>query len=112
MSDRSQRRLDALTRRAFLRTGLSAGALLPVAAVALRAPAAWAEEEKLVTETPAAAPTVQALQYKSVSDKPDQSCSNCQFYTPKAGGLGKCQLFVQGLVEEKGWCMSWTKKIS
>ena len=109
MSDRSK---DALSRRDFLRTGLAAGALVPVAGLVLRAPAAWAEDEKLVTETPAAAATVQALQYKNESDKPDQNCANCQFYTPGSGGTGKCQLFMQGLVTEKGWCMSWTKKIS
>jgi hypothetical protein len=108
----SERKHDAFTRRDFLRTGLSAGALIPVAGLVLQAPAAWAEEEKLVTETPAVAATVQALQYRSVSDKPDQHCSNCQFFTATAGGRGKCQLFVQGLVEEKGWCMSWTKKVA
>lgn len=109
MSDPSK---QALSRRDFLRTGLAAGALIPVAGLVLRAPAAWAADEKLVTETPAMAPTVQALQYRLVSDKPDQNCKNCQFYTPGTGGTGKCQLFVQGLVSEKGWCMSWTKKLT
>jgi hypothetical protein len=110
MSNRSK---DALSRRDFLRTGLAAGALVPVAGLVLRAPAAWAEEEKLVTETPASAATVTALQYKNKSDKPDQSCSNCQFFTATAGGRGKCQLFTQGgLVSETGWCMSWTKKLA
>jgi len=102
----------ALSRRDFLRTGLAASALIPVAGLVLRAPAAWAADEKLVTETPAMAPTVQALQYRIVSDKPDQNCANCQFYTAGTGGTGKCQLFVQGLVAEKGWCMSWTKKLT
>ena len=109
MSVRSQ---EGFTRRDFLRTGLTAGALIPVVGLALRSPAAWAEEEKLVTETPAVAATVQALQYRIKSDKPDQSCSNCQFFTPTSNGRGKCQLFVQGLVDEHGWCMSWTKKVS
>jgi len=109
MSDRSK---DTLSRRDFLRTGIAAGALLPVAGLVLRAPAAWAEGEKLVTEVPAMAATVQALQYKTVSDKPDQNCANCQFYTAGSGGTGKCQLFTQGLVAEKGWCMSWTKKLA
>jgi hypothetical protein len=109
MSDRSK---DAFTRRDFLRTGIAAGALIPAAGIALRARPAWAEEEKLVTEIPAVAATVQALQYKVQSDKPDQNCKNCQFYTAGAGGKGKCQLFVQGLVAEAGWCMSWTKKIA
>ena len=109
MSDPSK---HALSRRDFLRSGLAAGALIPVAGLVLRAPAAWAADEKLVTETPAMAPTVQALQYKLVSEKPDQKCGNCQFYTAGTGGTGKCQLFVQGLVSEKGWCMSWTKKLT
>ena len=109
MSDRSQ---DAFTRRDFLRTGLAAGALIPAAALVLRARPALAADEKLVTETPAVAATVQALQYKNQSDKPDQHCSICQFYTPVGGGHGKCQLFVQGLVSEGGWCMSYTKKVS
>jgi len=56
---------------------------------------------------------VQALQYKNQSDKPDQHCSVCQFYTPAGGGRGKCQLFaLGGLVSETGWCMSFTKKVS
>jgi len=108
VSDRSQ----DFTRRDFLRTGLAAGALIQVAGLVLRARPASAEEEKLVTETPSVAATVQALQYKNQSDKPDQHCSICQFYTPKGGGHGKCQLFVQGLVSETGWCMSFTKKVA
>ena len=54
MSDRSQ----DFTRRDFLRTGLAAGALIPVAGLVLRANPALAAEEKLVTETPAVAATV------------------------------------------------------
>jgi hypothetical protein len=109
VSDRSQ---DAFTRRDFLRTGLAASVLVPVAGIVLGARPARAEDEKLVTETPAVAATVQALQYRNQSDKPDQHCSNCQFFTPKGGGHGKCQLFVQGLVSETGWCMSYTKKVA
>ena len=114
MSDRSK---DAVTRRDFLRTGIAAGALIPLVGIALRAKPAFAEEGKLVTELPAYAATVQALQYKVKSDKPDQHCANCQFYTAGAGGKGTCQLVpaqgaVQGLVAETGWCMSWTKKVA
>jgi hypothetical protein len=57
------------------------------------------------------APTVQALQYVHQSAKPDQKCSNCMFFTAEGGGLGKCQLFAQGYVEETGWCSSWTAKV-
>lgn len=65
---------------------------------------------QLVTEIPAMAATVQTLQYTNESAKPDQQCSNCQFYTAAGGGLGRCQLFPQGYVTEGGWCQSWTRK--
>jgi hypothetical protein len=55
-------------------------------------------------------PTVEALQYVHVSQKPDQKCSGCQFYTPAAGERGKCQLFQQGLVEAGGWCASFVAR--
>jgi len=103
-------RQNAFTRRALLRTGLVAGALIPLAGVVLRARPALAADEKLVTETPAVAAMVKALQYKDQSEKPDQNCSNCHLYTPSSGARGKCQLFVQGLVSGAGWCSSWTKK--
>jgi len=67
-------------------------------------------ERMLVTEVEAMRPTVQALQYVSASTKPDQQCSSCLFYTAAEGGLGKCQLFPQGYVAERGWCSSWAAK--
>jgi hypothetical protein len=46
-----------------------------------------------------------------------QSCSNCQLYLQggisvdgKEGLWGKCALFPEGLVAEKGWCNSWVAK--
>jgi len=55
---------------------------------------------------------VAALQYVNESAKPDQKCTDCQFYTPGDGGKGKCQLFQKGLVAEGGWCASYVKKAS
>jgi hypothetical protein len=66
--------------------------------------------DALVTEVEAMRPTVEALQYVHVSQKPDQKCSGCQFYTPASGERGKCQLFQQGLVEAGGWCASWVAR--
>jgi len=65
---------------------------------------------QLVTEVPAMAATVQALQYVNESQKPDQDCANCQFYTAQSAERGKCQLFPQGLVAAEGWCSSWTAR--
>jgi hypothetical protein len=87
----------------------AAPAPAPAAEPAPAAPAA-AGGKPLVTDVPAMAPTVQALQYTHKSAKPDQHCSNCMFYTAEGGALGKCQLFAQGYVEEGGWCMSWAAK--
>ncbi len=58
-------------------------------------------------------PSAVRVDKSGVSGK-DQTCSNCMFYK-KSGMNGKdevgaCQLFPQGAVKSKGWCMSWTKK--
>ena len=55
---------------------------------------------------------VESLQYVPQSAKEGQKCSNCQLYTPGEGGVGKCMLFQQGVVNENGWCMSWAQKVS
>jgi hypothetical protein len=69
-------------------------------------------QQRLVTEIEAMRPTLQALQYTNASARPDQQCSNCLFYTAAEGGRGKCQLFTQGVVAERGWCSSWSAKPS
>ena len=102
--------MSEITRREFMKTGLAAGALLPVVGGTLLRPGV-ARAEGLVTEEPSAQAIVQALGYVNESAKPDQKCGNCQLYTAGEGGTGKCQLFPAGLVKETGWCMSWTKKV-
>jgi anaerobic selenocysteine-containing dehydrogenase len=99
---------NTLDRREFLKAGLTAAAALPIAGALFGARSARAQS---VMEVESMKPTVQALQYTDTSDKPDQTCANCQFYTPGEGGSGKCQLFVEGTVTDGGWCMSWTKKV-
>jgi len=102
----------SMNRRDFIKTGLSAAAVLPAAGVLLRAAPAGAEEGQLVTEIADQAPMVAALQYVNETAKPDQNCKICQFYTAGEGGKGKCQLFQKGLVSEAGWCASYVKKAS
>lgn len=103
----------SMSRREFMKTGVTAAAVLPVVGALLPGRVARAADEKLVSELPDQAAMVAALQYVDKSEKPDQSCKLCQFYTPQeGGGTGKCQLFPVGLVSAEGWCASWTKKLS
>lgn len=106
MREESRNKLD---RREFLKAGLTAAAALPIAGALFGARSARAQD---VTEVESMKPTVQALQYTATSEKPDQTCANCQFYTAGDDGNGKCQLFVEGTVTDGGWCMSWTKKVT
>ena len=99
----------SMDRRGFLRAGLTSAAALPVVATVFGARSARAED--LVTDIEANKVMVQALQSVSESTKEDQNCLNCQLFTPGEGGMGKCQLFQQGVVGEKAWCMSWAKKV-
>ena len=101
----------SMDRREFLKAGLTSAVLLPMAGAVLAAKPARAEGH-LVTDVEANAPMVSALQYVPKSEKADQNCGNCQLYTATAEGMGKCQLFQEGLVAEAGWCMSWAQKVS
>ncbi len=67
-------------------------------------------EDALVTEIPAMAPQVTALQYVNESVKPDQQCANCIFYKTPGEARGGCQLFPKGKVAAQGWCASWAKR--
>jgi len=111
MADDPKRAVD---RRGFLKTTLTATALLPVAGVALGAFAAHAEDEQLVTDIqdPAVSSMVTTLQYTNESTKPDQKCAGCQLFTAVSETEGKCQLFTKGHVSSTGWCMSWVKKVA
>lgn len=65
---------------------------------------------QLVTEIAGAAPMVAALQYTNTSTTAGQECDGCQLYTAGAGGVGKCQLFAEGVVKATGWCASWAPR--
>ncbi|MEE2678869.1 MAG: high-potential iron-sulfur protein [Myxococcota bacterium] len=98
----------SMHRREFVFAGLTTAALLPGALLTART----AQAAELITDIPANQPMVTALQYVAKSPKADQNCGNCQLYTAGEGGTGKCQLFVNGVVGEAGWCMSWAAKVS
>lgn len=87
--------------------GAETGATAPAAQAA---GGADADDTKLVTAYPQNAALVKSLGYVHESQKPDQHCSNCFFFTPTSEGRGRCQLFPRGRVEVGGWCTSWQAK--
>ena len=99
----------SMDRRGFLRAGLASAAALPVVASTFAARSARAEDA--VTAIAANKMMVDSLQYVEVSAKEGQTCDNCQLFTAGEGSTGKCMLFQQGVVTNKGWCMSWAQKI-
>lgn len=58
--------------------------------------------------------TRESLQYVAESEKEGENCLNCQFYQPEKfeGNCGGCQLFANGAVSPKGYCISWSAKQS
>jgi High potential iron-sulfur protein len=94
-----------ITRRALMRSGLIAGALVPTAGlfVNLAASAASAVDPN--------DPTAKALGYVAQSPKADASCASCLQFQGKAGdATGPCTIFAGKNVASTGWCMSWAKK--
>lgn len=68
------------------------------------------DDKRLVTEIASAAALVAALQYADPSPMAPQRCATCQLYTAESSGLGRCQLFPQGLVQASAWCASWAAR--
>jgi len=105
-----------ISRRAIVKSGLIAGALIPAVG--------------LMSNTAAAAglppldpkdPTAQALGYTSDATKvdakanstykPNQKCSTCAQFQGKAGDAsGGCNIFAGKSVPQGGWCMVWVQK--
>ena len=95
-----------ITRRAVVKGGLVASALVPVAGLFINA-AARGEPAALDPSDP----TAKALGYVTKSAKPDANCANCSQFQGKAGdATGTCTIFAGKSVASAGWCMSWVKK--
>jgi hypothetical protein len=63
-------------------------------------------------------PTATALDYKmdatKAANRKDTTavCGNCSLYSGKPGAVdGPCSVFGGKLVNAKGWCTAWTKKV-
>jgi hypothetical protein len=105
-----------ISRRAIVKGGLIAGALIPAMG--------------LMTESAAAAglppldpadPTAQALGYvtdaakvdakANATFKPNQKCGTCAQFQGKAGDAsGGCNIFAGKSVPAGGWCKVWAQK--
>jgi hypothetical protein len=97
---------NRLTRRDVLKTGLIAGALIPVAAL-LAGRTGAADLPDLDTADPVA----KGLGYVTKSVKAGQECTNCAQFVGKAGdATGGCKIFPNKRVAGAGWCSAYVKK--
>lgn len=105
------------SRRAIMKGGLMAGALIPAMGLIAGAPALAADLTPLDTNDP----TAKALGFVNDSSKVDaaanpthtaaQKCGTCAQYLGKPGDArGGCNIFVGHSVPVGGWCKTWAKK--
>jgi High potential iron-sulfur protein len=105
-----------ISRRAMVKSGLIAGALVP--AIGLLGNAARAQAP---TPLDPSDPTAKALNFVTDATKVDaganptykagQRCATCAQYTGKAGSTsGGCNIFVGHTVPAGGWCKVWAAK--
>ena len=108
------------SRRDFLKSALSIGALSIGAGAALTACGKEKKAEAAasgcndVTGLSEADKTMRTTNaYADVSTKADQDCVGCQLYKPAAAGAacGGCQV-LKGPIAPKGWCKLWAKKVA
>lgn len=104
-------------RRRFLAGSIAALAGVPLLST-INSAAALAAGLPHLTEND---PTAQALHYHANAkkaprtNKPDmpakkQFCHNCMFVKSNHGEWRPCQIYPGKLVNENGWCASWTHK--
>lgn len=93
-----------MTRRALVKGGLVAGALVPVAALLFSGPAR-ADLPPLDPNDPAA----KGRDYVTKSAKSDAYCGNCSLYKKTGDATGSCALFAGKSVAFAGWCSGWVK---
>jgi len=107
---------NRISRRSIVKSGLIAGAFLPVASLVFRS----ADAAALPPLDPSD-PTAKALGF--VNDggkvdtkayptfKPAQKCSTCAQYQGKPGdATAACTIFAGKSVPQGGWCQVWAQK--
>jgi hypothetical protein len=95
---------SAITRRALVKGGLLAGALVPVAGLFVSG-TAHADLPALDPNDPAA----RGRDYVTKSAKYDAYCGNCSLYKKTSDSMGSCALFAGNSVAYAGWCSGWVK---
>ena len=93
-----------ITRRALMKGGLMAGALVPVAGLFISR-AAHADLPALDPNDPAA----RGRDYVTKSVKSGAYCGNCSLYKGTGDATGSCTLFTGKGVAYAGWCSGWVK---
>ena len=93
-----------ITRRALVKGGLIAGALLSVEALFISG-AAYADLPELDPSDPAA----RGRDYVTQSVKSGAYCGNCSLYKKTGDSMGSCALFAGKSVAFAGWCSGWVK---
>lgn len=93
-----------MTRRALVKGGLVAGALIPVAGLVFSG-SARADLPPLDPNDPAA----KGRDYVTKSAKSDAYCGNCSLYKKTGDATGSCALFTGKSVAFAGWCSGWVK---
>ncbi|HEY1725383.1 MAG TPA: high-potential iron-sulfur protein [Steroidobacteraceae bacterium] len=93
-----------ITRRALVKGGLMASALVPLAGL-FSIGAAHADMPALDPNDPAA----RGRDYVTKSTKSDAYCGNCSLYKKTGDSTGSCALFAGKSVAFAGWCSGWVK---
>jgi hypothetical protein len=93
-----------ITRRALVKHGLIAGALVPVTGFFI-IDTAYADLPALDPSDPAA----RGRDYVTKSVKSVAYCGNCSLYKKTGDSMGSCALFAGKSVEFAGWCSGWVK---
>ena len=94
-----------ITRRALVKGGLIAGALVPVAGLFICGTFAYADLPALDPSDPAA----RGRDYVTKSAKSVEYCGNCSLYKKTSDSMGSCALFAGKSVAFAGWCSGWVK---
>ena len=95
---------SVITRRALVKGGLFAGALVPVTGLFISR-AAHADLPALDPSDPAA----KGRDYVLKSAKSDAYCGNCSLYKKTTDSTGSCAIFAGKSVAFAGWCSGWVK---
>lgn len=103
-----------VARRTFLRTALSASAVIPLASIPI---ILRADQHRVDEADPSAtalgyrhdAASVDTAKYpaRATSEGKKQFCDNCRLYQAGNEGWGNCGIFPGKQVKGKGWCSAW-----